>query len=140
MTIQEMQDTVDEWIQSIGVRYFDELTNTAMLMEEVGELSRIMSRRYGEQSFKRKEDELNSEANMADEMADILFVLTCLANQTGVNLADALQKNLKNKARRNTPPRKPEAERLNVFSESCVGFINFTIYCLESAIHHRIIL
>ncbi len=100
MTIQEMQNTVDEWIKTIGVRYFDELTNTAMLMEEVGELSRIMSRRYGEQSFKRKEDEEKSEANMADEMADILFVLTCLANQTGVNLTEAVQKNLEKKTKR----------------------------------------
>lgn len=95
MTIEEAQKTVDEWINSIGVRYYNELTNTAILMEEVGELARIMARTYGEQSFKEGEKH-----DLADEMADIMFVLICLANQTGVNLTDALQKNLEKKTKR----------------------------------------
>ncbi len=96
MEIQELQKKVDSWIQEHGVRYFNELTNMAVLMEEVGELSRIMSRQYGEQSFKEGE---NADG-LADEMADILFVLVCLANQTGVNLNDAIQKNLEKKTSR----------------------------------------
>ncbi len=90
MTIKDLQETVDSWINSTGVRYFNELTNTAILMEEVGEVARIMARKYGEQSFK-KEDE---SVNLADEMADVLFVLVCLANQTGINLEEAFEKNL----------------------------------------------
>jgi NTP pyrophosphatase (non-canonical NTP hydrolase) len=93
MTIQEAQETVDNWIKTIGVRYFNELTNTAMLMEEVGEVARIMARQYGEQSFKKSDKEVN----LADEMADVLFVLICLANQTGISLTDALEKNLEKK-------------------------------------------
>jgi NTP pyrophosphatase (non-canonical NTP hydrolase) len=93
MTIQEAQETVDNWIKTIGVRYFNELTNTAMLMEEVGEVARIMARQYGEQSFKKSDKEVN----LADEMADVLFVLICLANQTGINLTEALEKNLEKK-------------------------------------------
>lgn len=96
MTIQEAQNTVDQWIKEVGVRYFNELTNTAILMEEVGEVARIMARDYGEQSWKKgaeKED-------LGDEMADVLFVLICLANQTGINLEKALQKNLEKKTRR----------------------------------------
>ena len=85
MTIQEAQEIVDKWITTKGVRYFNELTNTAMLMEEVGEVARIMARQYGEQSFKNSDKEVN----LADEMADVLFVLICLANQTGVNLTEA---------------------------------------------------
>jgi len=96
MTIAEAQQIVDKWINTNGVRYFDELTNTALLMEEVGELARIMARKYGEQSFKNNED-VN---NLADEMADVLFVLICLANQTGVNLTEALHKNLVKKTKR----------------------------------------
>lgn len=96
MTITEAQQTVDEWIKSYGVRYFNELTNLSILMEEVGELSRIMSRQYGEQSFKEGE----SADGLPDEMADVLFVLICLANQTGVDLQDALQKNLEKKTKR----------------------------------------
>lgn len=96
MTIEEAQATVDQWIKTTGVRYFNELTNTAMLMEEVGEVARIMARQYGEQSFKASDKEVN----LADEMADVLFVLICLANQTGVNLTDALQKNLDKKTKR----------------------------------------
>lgn len=96
MTIEEAQSTVDNWIKTTGVRYFNELTNTAMLMEEVGEVARIMARQYGEQSFK----ESDKKVDLADEMADVLFVLICLANQTGVNLTDALQKNLDKKTKR----------------------------------------
>ena len=94
MTIQEAQQTVDEWIKTTGIRYFNELTNTAILMEEVGEVARIMARQYGEQSFKKSDREIN----LGDEMADVLFVLICLANQTGVNLTEALEKNLEKKS------------------------------------------
>ncbi len=97
MHIQEAQIAVDQWITTIGVRYYNELTNTALLMEEVGELARLMARLYGEQSFKKTEDAENAKANLADEMADVLFVLICLANQTGVNLTDALEKNFQKK-------------------------------------------
>lgn len=93
MTIQEAQETVDQWINTTGIRYFNELTNTAILMEEVGEVARIMAREYGEQSFKTSDEG----ANLADELADVLFVLVCLANQTGVDLTDALTKNLTKK-------------------------------------------
>jgi NTP pyrophosphatase (non-canonical NTP hydrolase) len=96
MTIQEAQNKVDQWIQTIGVKYFNELTNLGILMEEVGELSRIMVRKYGEQSFKGKENELE----LGDEMADILFVLICLANQTGVDLTKAFEQNLLKKTNR----------------------------------------
>jgi NTP pyrophosphatase (non-canonical NTP hydrolase) len=90
MTIKEAQETVDQWIKTTGIRYFNELTNTAILMEEVGEVARIMSRKYGEQSFK-KSDEI---VDLGDEMADVLFVLICLANQTGIDLTAAMEKNL----------------------------------------------
>ena len=93
ITIQQAQEQVDHWIKTVGVKYFSELTNLGVLMEEVGELSRIMVRKYGDQSFKNKEDELL----LADEMADVLFVLICLANQTGIDLATALEKNLQKK-------------------------------------------
>ena len=93
MTIQEAQDTIDQWITTTGVRYFSELTNMTVLTEEVGELARIMARKYGDQSFK----ESDKGADMADEMADILWVLICLANQTGVNLTEALNKNIEKK-------------------------------------------
>ncbi len=96
MSIQEAQRIVDEWINTTGIRYFNELTNTAILMEEVGEVARIMARRYGEQSFK----ESDRDVDLADEMADVLFVLICLANQTGVDLTEALQKNLAKKTKR----------------------------------------
>jgi NTP pyrophosphatase (non-canonical NTP hydrolase) len=98
MDIQKAQELVDQWIQEKGIRYFDELTNTTMLMEEVGELARVMARTYGEQSFK----ESDQSVNMADEMADILFVLICLANQTGVDLNTALEQNLQKKTNRDT--------------------------------------
>jgi NTP pyrophosphatase (non-canonical NTP hydrolase) len=96
LTIQAAQQQVDEWIKTIGVRYFNELTNLGILMEEVGELSRLMVRRYGEQS--EKESDKNKE--LADEMADVLWVLICLANQTGVNLTEALEKNFEKKTLR----------------------------------------
>ena len=96
MKISEAQAKVDHWIQTLGVRYFNELTNTAILMEEVGELARIMARRYGEQS--EKESDRNKD--LGDEMADILFVLCCLANQTGIDLTQALEKNLEKKTQR----------------------------------------
>lgn len=95
-TIQQAQEQVDHWIKTVGVKYFSELTNLGILMEEVGELSRIMVRKFGDQSFKNKEDELL----LADEMADILFVLICLANQTGVDLTTALEKNIQKKTNR----------------------------------------
>ncbi len=88
MTIKEAQQIVDHWITTTGVRYFNELTNTAILMEEVGEVARIMARKYGEQSFKNSD----KEADLADEMADVLFVLICLANQTDIDLTEALPK------------------------------------------------
>ena len=94
MTIKEAQAVVDKWINTTGVRYFNELTNTAILMEEVGEVARIMARQYGEQSFKKSD----TDTNLADEMADVLFVLICLANQTGIDLTDALEKNLQKKS------------------------------------------
>jgi NTP pyrophosphatase (non-canonical NTP hydrolase) len=93
MTIKEAQQLVDQWISTTGIRYFNELTNTAILMEEVGEVARIMARQYGEQSFKKSD----TEVNLADEMADVLFVLICLANQTGIDLTEALNKNLEKK-------------------------------------------
>lgn len=96
MTIKEAQELVDQWIKSHGVRYFNELTNTAILMEEVGEVARIMARRYGEQS--EKESDRNKD--LGDEMADVLWVLMCLANQTGIDLTTALEKNLQKKTAR----------------------------------------
>jgi len=97
MTLKQAQQTVDEWINTIGVRYYNELTNTAVLMEEVGEVARLMARLYGEQSFKRVEDELMAKEQLSDEFADVLFVLICLANQTGIDLTEALSKNLQKK-------------------------------------------
>ena len=96
MTIQEAQETVDKWIKEYGVRYFSELTNMAILTEEVGEVARIIARKYGDQSFKNKETDMD----LGDEMADVLWLLLCLANQTGINLTDALQKNLEKKSQR----------------------------------------
>lgn len=96
MEIKEAQQRVDDWIKEFGVRYFNELTNTAMLMEEVGEVARIMARRYGEQSEKASD----KDKDLGDEMADVLFVLICLANQTGIDLEEALRKNLDKKTGR----------------------------------------
>jgi NTP pyrophosphatase (non-canonical NTP hydrolase) len=98
MSIVEAQKRVDEWIKQYGVRYFNELTNTAILMEEVGEMARIMSRRYGEQS----EKESDKGKDLGDEMADVLFVLICIANQTGIDLGSALEKNLDKKTKRDS--------------------------------------
>jgi len=95
MTIKEAQNKVDQWIEKYGVRYFDELTNLAVLSEEVGELAKIMSRRYGDQSFKEGDED-----NLEDELSDILFVLICIANQTGVDLNEAFLNNLKKKTNR----------------------------------------
>lgn len=109
MTLNEAQEKVDKWIKTIGVRYFSELTNTAILMEEVGELARIMARRYGEQSFKPGDKD-----NLEDEMADVLWVLICLANQTGIDLDKAFaanleKKNIRDKDRhKNNPKLSPE--------------------------------
>lgn len=96
MTLKEAQDRVDQWIKEYGVRYFNELTNMAILTEEVGELARIIARKYGEQSFK----ESDKNRDLGDEMADVLWVLICLANQTGVDLTEALKKNIKKKTSR----------------------------------------
>ncbi|WP_319591673.1 nucleotide pyrophosphohydrolase [uncultured Draconibacterium sp.] len=96
LTISEAQKQVDEWIKTIGVRYFSELTNMTILTEEVGELARIMARKYGDQSFKKSDEEYN----LADEMADVLWVLICLANQTGVDLNEAFLKNMEKKTKR----------------------------------------
>ncbi len=96
MEIKEAQKIVDDWINEYGVRYFDEMTNTAMLMEEVGEVARIMARRYGEQS----EKESDKNKDLGDEMADVMFVLICLANQTGIDLEEAMMKNLEKKTKR----------------------------------------
>ena len=96
MTINDAQQEVDNWIKTIGVRYFSELTNMAILTEEVGELARIIARKYGDQSFKNNE----AAADLGDEIADVLWVLICLANQTGVNLTEALQKNIEKKSNR----------------------------------------
>ena len=100
MTILEAQQTVDQWIKTIGVRYYSELTNMAVLMEEVGEVARLMARLYGEQSFKKPEEAPHAKTQLADEMADVLFVLICLANQTGIDLTDALRQNLDKKTTR----------------------------------------
>lgn len=108
MTIKEAQQTVDNWIRSTGVRYFNELTNMAILTEEVGEVARIIARKYGEQSFKSSD----TKYDLADEFADVLFVLICLANQTGVDLTEALQKNLEKKSARDKT-RHQENKKLN---------------------------
>jgi NTP pyrophosphatase (non-canonical NTP hydrolase) len=97
-TLNDWQESVDQWIKNYGVRYFSELTNTAILMEEVGELARLMARTYGDQSFKKNEQD----HQMADEMADVLWVLMCLANQTGVNLQQAMIKNVQKKTARDS--------------------------------------
>ncbi len=107
MTIQEAQKTVDQWIQDFGVRYFSELTNMAMLTEEVGEVARIIARQYGDQSFKPSD----KDKDLADELADVLFVVICLANQTGIDLEDALRRNLEKKTKRDATRHK-ENEKL----------------------------
>lgn len=107
LTIKQAQLEVDDWIKTVGVRYFNELTNLGILMEEVGELSRIMVRKYGEQSFK----ETDKQNEIGDEMADVLWVLLCLANQTGVDLTEALQKNFEKKNSRDSERHK-ENEKL----------------------------
>ncbi|HEX8547747.1 MAG TPA: nucleotide pyrophosphohydrolase [Cytophagaceae bacterium] len=96
MTLEKLQATVDQWVKTYGVRYFNELTNMAILTEEVGEVSRIIARRYGEQSFKKGEENIS----LGDELADVLFVLVCIANQTGVDLTEAINNNLDKKTNR----------------------------------------
>lgn len=108
MTIQEAQNQVDHWIKTIGVRYFSELTNMAILTEEVGELARVMARKYGDQSFKKNE---NPDA-LSDEMADVLWVLICLANQTGVDLTKAFQQNIEKKTLRDADRHKQNEKLL----------------------------
>ena len=98
MTIQEAQKTVDNWISTTGIRYFNELTNMAILSEEVGEVARIIARQYGEQSFKTSDED----KNLGDELADVLFVVICLANQTGIDLTEALRRNLAKKTERDS--------------------------------------
>ena len=109
-TVQDWQQAVDNWIKTLGVRYFDPLTNTAVLMEEVGEFARIMARVHGEQSFKKPEEEQQWKAQVADELADVLFVLTCLANQHDIDLAQALQKNLLKKTKRDATRHKSNSK------------------------------
>jgi len=108
MTLDEAQNRVDEWIKEYGVRYFNELTNMAILTEEVGEVARLISRKYGEQSFK----ESDKSKDLGDEMADVLWVLICLANQTGINLTEALEKNFEKKTSRDNNRHK-DNEKLN---------------------------
>src|SRR5665647_2255788 len=108
ISIEEAQKQVDEWIKTYGVRYFSELTNMVILTEEVGELARVIARTYGEQSFKKSDENLN----LADEMADVLWVLICLANQTGVNLTEAFEKNMQKKTDRDSN-RHLENDKLN---------------------------
>lgn len=114
MTIEEAQKTVDAWINTTGVRYFNELTNMAMLTEEVGEVARIIARRYGEQS----EKESDKNKNLGDEMADVLFVLLCLANQTGVDLTQALHTNLEKKTKRDAQRHKDNPKLGNTATEA----------------------
>lgn len=106
MTLNDAQKTVDQWITTVGQRYFNELTNTAILMEEVGEVARIMARNYGEQSWKQGAQQ----EDLADEMADVLFVLICLANQTGIDLESALKKNLEKKTNRDATRHRENAK------------------------------
>ncbi len=100
MTIKETQDQIDIWIKTIGVRYFNELTNTAILMEEVGEVARLMARTYGEQSFKKGEEIIDINEKLGDELADVLFVVMCIANQTGIDMTAAIEKNIEKKTKR----------------------------------------
>ena len=122
MTLQEAQENVDRWIKEYGVRYFNELTNMAILTEEVGEVARIIARRYGEQSFKESDKQID----LADELADVLWVLICLANQTGVDLTEALQKNIDKKTSRDNRRHK-ENEKLK-YTFSSKKLIIFTIW------------
>ncbi|MBE9468228.1 MAG: nucleotide pyrophosphohydrolase [Bacteroidetes bacterium] len=108
MKIEQAQQAVDKWINTYGVRYFDELTNMAILTEEVGEVARIISRKYGEQSFK----ESDKGKDLSDELSDVLFVLICIANQTGINLTEAFEKNLQKKTKRDSQRHKNN-EKLN---------------------------
>ena len=112
MTIKDLQSQVDNWIKTIGIRYFNEMTNMAILTEEVGELARVMSRTYGEQSFKKEVSESEKREMLADEMADVLWVLTCLANQTGIDLDQAIEKNMLKKTNRDKDRHKNNSKLL----------------------------
>jgi len=109
LTLREMQNTIDEWIRTVGVRYYSELTNMAILTEEVGEVARLMSRLYGDQSFKKSDEAYN----LADELADVLFVLVCIANQTGVDLTEAMARNLEKKTNRDRERHQQNAKLKN---------------------------
>ncbi len=113
MRLQALQQTVDDWIHQHGVRYFSETTNMLLLTEEVGELARLISRVYGEQSFKRKEDEIIAQESIKEEMADILFVLTCLANQMDIDLEKAMQQNIEKKTKRDNQRHKENPKLTN---------------------------
>lgn len=113
LTIKKAQQQVDEWIKTHGVRYFNELTNMAILTEEVGEVARIISRQYGEQSFKKKD----TDKNLSDELADVLFVVICLANQTGIDLTAAFEKNMEKKTKRDNKRHKKN-KKLTVKTKS----------------------
>lgn len=117
LTLRQYQETVDEWIRTIGVRYYSELTNVAVLMEEVGEVARLMARLYGEQSFK---DEAEAH-DLADEFADVLFVLVCLANQTGVDLTEAVRRNLQKKTERDRDRHQRNVKLQNDSPEATAG-------------------
>ena len=123
MTIQEAQNIVDQWIKTNGVRYFNELTNMAILTEEVGEVARLMSRIYGEQSFK----ESDQSKDLADEIADVLFVLICISNQTGINLTEALEKNLNKKTKRDSQ-RHINNSKLQLYHH-LYSLCNFLVFC-----------
>lgn len=109
MTIKDAQNIVDNWINTTGVRYFNELTNTAILMEEVGEVARIIARKYGEQSFKKSEQDVN----LSDEIADVMFVLICIANQTGIDLTEAFKENIEKKSNRDSTRHKANPKLKN---------------------------
>lgn len=109
MTLKDTQELVDNWIKTTGVRYFNELTNTAILMEEVGEVARIMARKYGEQSFKKTDQD----TNLADELADVLFVLICIANQTNIDLSQAFEHNMEKKNKRDSTRHKENPKLTN---------------------------
>ncbi len=124
LTISEAQKQVDEWIKTIGVRYFSELTNMTILTEEVGELARIMARKYGDQSFKKSDEEYN----LADEMADVLWVLICLANQTGIDLNEAFLKNMEKKTKRDGDRHKNN-EKLKEYQLGKYVIVHFHYCC-----------
>ena len=124
MTIKEAQETVDQWIKNVGIRYFNELTNMAILTEEVGELARIIAREFGEQSYKESDKGMN----LSEEMADVLFVLICMANQTGVDLTDALKKSLEKKTSRDSDRHKNNEKLVFEYPKSDISLRRFESY------------